>query len=492
MSLISSFSSNSTYLLQISESRFTKIPFVNGGLTSELDLSNIPSVHSPLQSRDEEEREPLSASVHEIVASTRSISTSDLMRYFSKESQQQAMVMQKDSPNFGSESDRLNERDKDSAVSHSDRTQLHEVLRSELVRSFATRASSSNGASDTAFLPSSLPHSNSPQFKTPFVLEPLSIPDSRLDFSSVETGELGVQLIVDRNRQRFVQRYLITSRTPIRRSFSLSSFDYANVLADTLQYVEEDRQSSLGGGGEHLQDNDDQSLELGQPDKYFANRFSPPHSLPFPQFEFPLSNRSYSLDHLDNLGLGGLSRGGGRVQTNSSVSCRSHDTPLSHHSLPINPYLPTGNSLCYICYVNESNACFMKCGHGGLCYSCAMAIAKQYTNQCPICRKESVEILKIAKQFSYTVDSKLYRFGFCEDGVQVIALGSPNFNNQQSRSSSHLSSAQQFSPPLSRTTSSRGGDGRSNSSGNNCFNSSGEAHAVPEDPSERSEVYLHL
>lgn len=419
-----------------------------------LDLSNIPSTISPMMSRDDEEVEGISPSVHEVLDSSQSISASDLANYFREELQLPALEELHLHRTERAQLGEKGEREEDSGVDNSLPSQLHEALRSELERSFATYASSksSSGASDTAFLPPYLP--NSTYSNTALFLDPLTIPEPRQDSS--DAGELEIQMMVDRNRQRFVQRYLITSSTPVRRSFSLASFDYTNVIADTLQYVEEDRQSNPG---EHFRDDDDQSLELGSSDKHLGR-----HSPHRPQFEFPLSDYSQSLDSLDHPG-----QGTGNLRNSSGrVSCRtiSHDTPQSHRSFPLNS--SAAASLCYICYVNESNACFMKCGHGGLCYSCAIAIARQYTNQCPICRKESVEILKIMKRFSHTVGNKHYRFGYSEDGVQVVAMGSPN---SQSRNSSHVAFSLQFSPAQSRTTSSRGRG--TNSSGNNGFNSTG-------------------
>eukprot|EP00602_Paraphysomonas_sp_CaronLab_P010038 CAMPEP_0185037082 /NCGR_PEP_ID=MMETSP1103-20130426/30991_1 /TAXON_ID=36769 /ORGANISM="Paraphysomonas bandaiensis, Strain Caron Lab Isolate" /LENGTH=541 /DNA_ID=CAMNT_0027574891 /DNA_START=352 /DNA_END=1977 /DNA_ORIENTATION=+ len=50
---------------------------------------------------------------------------------------------------------------------------------------------------------------------------------------------------------------------------------------------------------------------------------------------------------------------------------------------------------CYICCVEPSDTCFMECGHGGLCFDCAAVIAKHPSRQCPICREEVSQILRI-------------------------------------------------------------------------------------------------
>jgi hypothetical protein len=244
-------------------------------------------------------------------------------------------------------------------------------------------------------------------------------------------------MIVDRNRQKFIQRYLVTSAIPIRRSFSLSSFDYANVIADTLQYAEDDRQSlnsvtqsygdTRGGGDNGLFD----EYELGAAisavvhesvltssqvisSKYSTSpsspsqnshylyppppphAISPPHPPPFPHFS------TDSVDYLD--------------QTSNS--------PLTPLTSSHRPYLMTSNvsqrSLCcHICDMNEPNACFMSCGHGGICYSCAILIIKRYTNQCPFCRIEISNLFKISKRYSYTMAGKFYQFGVCHEGFQI-------------------------------------------------------------------------
>ena len=41
---------------------------------------------------------------------------------------------------------------------------------------------------------------------------------------------------------------------------------------------------------------------------------------------------------------------------------------------------------CLICFDKDSNAIFMDCGHGGVCYDCAMEIWKS-SNECHLCRE---------------------------------------------------------------------------------------------------------
>ena len=41
---------------------------------------------------------------------------------------------------------------------------------------------------------------------------------------------------------------------------------------------------------------------------------------------------------------------------------------------------------CLICFDKETDAIFMDCGHGGVCYECAIEIWKS-TNECHLCRE---------------------------------------------------------------------------------------------------------
>jgi len=55
----------------------------------------------------------------------------------------------------------------------------------------------------------------------------------------------------------------------------------------------------------------------------------------------------------------------------------------------------SSNSLltCVICFQNNPNAVFMECGHGGLCYKCAIAIFRG-SGLCSMCRNV-IFLLKI-------------------------------------------------------------------------------------------------
>lgn len=57
----------------------------------------------------------------------------------------------------------------------------------------------------------------------------------------------------------------------------------------------------------------------------------------------------------------------------------------------------TGVNLCSVCYANEPDSVFMRCGHGGICYDCAIDIWKT-TGECYLCRLEIEQILQVEPQ----------------------------------------------------------------------------------------------
>jgi Zinc finger, C3HC4 type (RING finger) len=57
----------------------------------------------------------------------------------------------------------------------------------------------------------------------------------------------------------------------------------------------------------------------------------------------------------------------------------------------------TGVNLCSVCYANEPDSVFMRCGHGGICYDCAIDIWKA-TGECYLCRLEIEQILQVEPQ----------------------------------------------------------------------------------------------
>ena len=51
--------------------------------------------------------------------------------------------------------------------------------------------------------------------------------------------------------------------------------------------------------------------------------------------------------------------------------------------------------VCYICYTATPDACFMECGHGGICFTCATVIANRQPHVCPFCRNRIAQVLRI-------------------------------------------------------------------------------------------------
>jgi len=49
---------------------------------------------------------------------------------------------------------------------------------------------------------------------------------------------------------------------------------------------------------------------------------------------------------------------------------------------------------CFVCENQEADAVVMDCGHGGMCYDCAM-LGWQISNKCHICRREIKSVLKV-------------------------------------------------------------------------------------------------
>jgi hypothetical protein len=42
--------------------------------------------------------------------------------------------------------------------------------------------------------------------------------------------------------------------------------------------------------------------------------------------------------------------------------------------------------ICGVCYCNKPDSVYMPCGHGGICYDCAIDIWKS-SDECYLCRK---------------------------------------------------------------------------------------------------------
>jgi hypothetical protein len=461
-----------------------KLPLMETEHSSEpdhlvLDLSQIPSATNCLslsRSKDDEQESPkidllLSPNLHDVISCHQTILTSDLIKH-SKELRFRQPLSSHASihSEFRDDEKSIDSIDLEELSSHlrnlkplsewEKSSSLQSPLPSTLLKlqkadpaksSVSLISSSSSGASDTAFLSHHfLPHSQlSPS--SPSDTIPIS-PDlpttSMIELEDHDDQQFGFQMIVDRNRQKFIQRYLVTSAVPIRRSYSLSSFDYANAIADTFQYAEDDRQSlnsvsqSYGErGGDNLFDEYELGAAIGAAMTHenvsggdrinlsslaraFPPPISPPHPPPFPQFSVD------SVDYLDHTSNSPL----------TPPSIRQGASSTSHIA-PSGPSTSQRTLNCFICEMNEPNACFLSCGHGGICYPCAILIVKKYTNQCPFCRKEIVNLFKISKRYSYSIGNRLYQFGVCHEGYQILGKENGSSRKDSQSSGSHQRSS---------------------------------------------------
>ena len=72
----------------------------------------------------------------------------------------------------------------------------------------------------------------------------------------------------------------------------------------------------------------------------------------------------------------------------------SHKTPRKRNSSRAVPDSEVGFQECNICFCNLSDAVSLPCGHGGLCYDCAVKVLRLNT-QCSLCRKTVKQVLKV-------------------------------------------------------------------------------------------------
>ena len=63
----------------------------------------------------------------------------------------------------------------------------------------------------------------------------------------------------------------------------------------------------------------------------------------------------------------------------------------------MNDHNESMNNICSVCFANEPDSVFMRCGHGGVCYQCAIDIWKS-TGECYLCRDEIEQILQVEAQ----------------------------------------------------------------------------------------------
>jgi hypothetical protein len=99
---------------------------------------------------------------------------------------------------------------------------------------------------------------------------------------------------------------------------------------------------------------------------------------------------------------------------------------------------------CIICYCQVADACIMTCGHGGICYSCASALASKASRSCPICRQPIQRVLHLNPSFFWLQRGVVGVFS-SEEGLEVCyqnppaaATGTRNTSSSQPSRRTHL------------------------------------------------------
>ncbi|CAK75025.1 unnamed protein product (macronuclear) [Paramecium tetraurelia] len=97
-------------------------------------------------------------------------------------------------------------------------------------------------------------------------------------------------------------------------------------------------------------------------------------------------NEKIKLSSLINIKLSGRQRSIADLENNSQDIKQQVNVPSSISLSSINS--------CCICFENEPNALFMQCGHGGVCYNCAIDLWKN-KEECYLCRSKIERVLQI-------------------------------------------------------------------------------------------------
>ncbi|CAD8044564.1 unnamed protein product [Paramecium primaurelia] len=77
----------------------------------------------------------------------------------------------------------------------------------------------------------------------------------------------------------------------------------------------------------------------------------------------------------------------------SIIDIENNSQEIEQVKVPRSVSLSSINSCC-ICFDNEPNALFMQCGHGGVCYNCAIDLWKN-KEECYLCRNKIDRVLQI-------------------------------------------------------------------------------------------------
>ena len=113
--------------------------------------------------------------------------------------------------------------------------------------------------------------------------------------------------------------------------------------------------------------------------------------------------------------------------------------------------------MCIICYDCPANACFMNCGHGNVCYDCALTVAKKAPSQCPICRLSVEQVLKLTQYVDVDMNS-LVENDYSSTTTDRKSPGelSTTWTGKASNSCTHSNETEIVPVSSSRTSSSHG------------------------------------
>ncbi len=80
------------------------------------------------------------------------------------------------------------------------------------------------------------------------------------------------------------------------------------------------------------------------------------------------------------------------VKDESGISPNA--APKEEKHTPLHRAMPSVVVECTICFAQKANAIIIECGHGGICYDCAIKLL-QAQHVCPFCRKKALAVYRI-------------------------------------------------------------------------------------------------
>jgi len=94
---------------------------------------------------------------------------------------------------------------------------------------------------------------------------------------------------------------------------------------------------------------------------------------------------------------GRLAEGGvGEAGSGGSSASASSGTPRRGTSLDGEDEGADDDDCCWICLSGAREAVLLECGHGGICYECAVRCSRRRPRQCPMCRQPITSIVRLA------------------------------------------------------------------------------------------------